>query len=60
MVGDRAEVDVLEHPFVVGDRSLGHLDAEFALGAQHGEPLFGRSATILAWGDQMATIAALA
>ena len=37
-LGDRAEVDLLQHPLVVRDGLLGHLDAEVLLRPQHGEP----------------------
>lgn len=37
-VRDRRQVDVLEHPLVVGDRLWGHGDAQLRLRAQHGEP----------------------
>ena len=58
--GDRGQVDVLEHPLVVGDHAVGHTsDAQLRLRrstASHSR----RSATILASGDQIATISSLA
>ncbi len=37
-LGDRGQVDLVEHPLVVGEGGVGHLDAEVLLGPQHGEP----------------------
>jgi hypothetical protein len=35
---DRRQVDVLQHPLVVGDHAVGHVHTQFRLGPQHREP----------------------
>ena len=37
-LGDRGQVDVLDHPLVVVDDAVGHVDAQFGLRAQHRQP----------------------
>ena len=36
--GDRGQIDLVDHGFVVGDDAIGHVDAEVGLRSQHGEP----------------------
>ena len=37
-LGDRGEVDPIDHPRVIGDDTLGHLDTEIGLGPEDREP----------------------
>ncbi len=37
-LGDRGQVDLVEHPLVVGDHTVGYVDAQFRLGTQHRQP----------------------
>ncbi len=36
--GDRGQVDVLEHPLVVGDDAVGYIHAQLRLRRQHRQP----------------------
>ncbi len=36
--GDGVQVDPVDHPLVVGDHPVRHVDAQLVLGAQHGQP----------------------
>ena len=37
-LGDRGQVDVVDHPLVVVDHAVGNLDAQLGLRAQHRQP----------------------
>jgi hypothetical protein len=57
--GDRVEVDLLEHPLVVGDGLIGDVDPEFLLRPQHRQPQPALGDD-LGLRDHIATISALA
>ncbi len=51
--GDGVEVDLPQHPLVVGRRLLGNLDAEVGLGAQHRKPQLALQYDLVLRGPQL-------